>query len=213
MARWKLTSKHYLHAEQYGQLTEWERQEMNTDTGRLFRKTYKVPMLIDPDDKFCINRNEGFCVVARKGTEKPGDIIFFGPPTPDMEPMDESAQAETDAEKHKWINPIDSLAPEIGQEFGKQLLEILERRLDEVGRSQAVSLKGASSDELSSLKDIVMAQQKQIQQLLSGMGPQPKHEDPPVDHSAEPLPPDPDPDALPAPPPIRVDRPRSGLRR
>src|SRR6266704_3892022 len=158
MARWKVTAKHYLHAEQYGQPTEWERQETNVNTGRLFRKTYNVPMFIDPDDPQCINRNEGFCVVARKGTEKPGDIVFFGPPTPDMEPMDEGAQAETDAEKHKWINPIDSLAPEIGQEFGKQLLEVLERQLDEASRPQAVSLKDTSSDDLQSLKDIVMTQ-------------------------------------------------------
>ena len=206
MARWKVTAKHYLHAEQYGQPTEWERQEMNTDTGRLFRKAYKVPMLIDPDDKFCINRNEGFCVVARKDTEKPGDIVFFGPPTPDMEPMDEAAQIETDKEKHKWVNPIDSLAPEIGQEFGKQLLELLERRLDEASHSQgSVSLKGASSSELQSLKDIVTAQQKQIEQLLSGLGQQPQAEEPlPLDH---------DPDVAPAPPPIKVDRPRSALRR
>ena len=216
MARWKVTAKHYLHAEQYGQPTEWERQEINTETGRLFRKTYKVPMLIDPDDKYCVNRNEGFCVVARKGTEKPGDIVFFGPPTPDMEPMDDGAQAETDAEKHKWINPIDSLAPEIGQEFGKQLLEMLERQLDVASRGQAISLKGAAPNELQSLKDIVMAQQKQIQQLLAGIGPQPEPaiaEEPRVD-TAEPLPPDTDPDALPTPPPVKVDRPRSsGLRR
>lgn len=217
MARWKVTAKHYLHAEQYGQLTEWERQEINTDTGRLFRKTYKVPMLIDPDDMQCVNRHEGFCVVARKGTEKPGDIVFFGPPTPDMEPMDEAAQAETDAEKHKWINPIDSLAPEIGQEFGKQLLEALNRQVDLASAGKTVSLKSASADDIQSLKDIVTAQQKQIEKLLTGMHPMVTVEPeldlkPAVDDGLK-LPPEPDPDAIPAPPPIRVDRPRASIRR
>jgi len=223
MARWKVTAKHYLHAEQYGQPTEWERQEINQDTGRMFRKAYKVPMLIDPDDKYCINKHEGICVVARKGTEKPGDIIFFGPPTPDMEPMDEEAQAETDAEKHKWVNPIDSLAPEIGQEFGKQLLEALNRQVDLASASKPTSLKGTSNEDMEALKAIVAQQQKQIQQLLQGMGPmhggnkfvdspEPLSTDARID-TAEPLPADPDPEALPAPPPLRVDRPRSTMRR
>jgi hypothetical protein len=203
MARWKVTAKHYIHAEQYGQPTEWERQEMNVDTGRQFRKTYKVPMLVDPDDKWCINQHEGICVVARKGTERPGDIIFFGPPTPDMEPLDDAAQAETDAEKHKWVNPIDSLAPEIGQEFGKQLLEALNRQIDAAAMPKNTSLKGASNDEIQQLKDMILAQQKQMDQLLAGNKPE----------AIEPLPPDPDPDALPKPPPIRVDRPRSAMRR
>lgn len=169
MARWKVTAKHYLHAEQYGQPTEWERQETNTDTGRMFRKAYKVPLFVDPDDPFCVNKFEGFCVVARKGTERPGDIVFFGPPTPDMEPMDDAARAETEAEQHKWINPIDSLAPEIGQEFGKQLLQLLESRLDQA--QAPISAKGASSAELDSLKAIVAKQQEMIDQLLKGTPP------------------------------------------
>jgi hypothetical protein len=204
MARWKVTAKHYIHAEQYGQSTEWERQEINGDTGRMFRKLYKVPMFIDPDDPQCINKHEGICVVARKGTEHPGDIVFFGPPTPDMEPLDDGAQAETDSEKHKWINPIDSLAPEIGQEFGKQLLEALNRQVDSANVKQTVSLKGASSDEVAQLKAMIEQQQKAIDQLLAGSKPA---------ETFDPIPADKDPDAILAPPPIRVDHPRQSAPR
>jgi hypothetical protein len=203
MARWKVTAKHYIHAEQYGQPTEWERQETNVQTGRMFRKTYKVPLYIDPDDRFCINPHEGFCVVARKGTEKDGDIIFFGPPTPDMEPMDDAAQEETDSEKHKWVNPIDALQPTIGENYGTKLLELLQRQVDSAG---AVSLKGTGPSELDELKKMIAVQQQQIQQLLKGTADVAAEAE--LKHPAvEPLPPDPDPDALPAPPPIRVDRP------
>jgi hypothetical protein len=210
MARWKLTAKHYIYAEQYGQPTEWERQETNTDTGRMFRRAYKVPMYIDPDDRFCINPHEGICVVARKGTEHPGDIVFFGPPTADMEPLDDGARAETEAERHRWINPIEGLEPTIGADFGKQMLEMLERQLDAAtaGRS------APRSDDLQALKDMIAAQQKQIEALMqapiAAVEPIPT-DDPPVEPNIALK--DIDPDALPAPPPIRVDRPKSALRR
>lgn len=212
MARWKVTAKHYIHAEQYGQPTEWERQETNVDTGRMFRKTFKVPLYIDPDDRFCINQQEGFCVVARKGSEKPGDIVFFGAPTPDMEPLDAEAQAETDEIKHKWINPIEGLDPQIGQEFGKQLLEMLNKQLDQ---ASAVSLKKVAPSEIDDLKTLILRQQEQINALTRNLAPQPKVEDPPEDDRPpvlDPLPPDADPEALPAPPPVRVNRP-GGFRR
>lgn len=203
MARWKVTAKHYIHAEQYGQPSEWERTEMNIDTGRNFRKLYKVPMLIDPEDPGCINKHEGICVVARKGTDHPGDIVFFGPPTADMEPLDEEARKETEAERPKWKSPIDGLEMTIGEDFGKKMLEILERQLDAATRSQSsVSLKSTSSEEVQSLKDIVTAQQKQIEQLLQAVVG--------TKEDIEPIPADPDPEA---PPSIKVNRPHNALRR
>lgn len=166
MARWKVTAKHYLYAEQWGQPTEWERQETNQATGRLFRKAYKVPLFIDPDDPFCQNKLEGgLCIVARQESARPGDIVFFGPPTPDMEPMDDEARAETNAEKHKWVNPIDSLAPEIGQEFGQQLLAALQSKVNEA--QAPVSLKNVPNSDIEELKAIVAKQQEMINKLMS----------------------------------------------
>jgi hypothetical protein len=216
MARWKVTSKHYIHAEQYGQPTEWERQEVNQDTGRMFRKAYKVPMYIDPDDPYCINKHVGFCVVARKGSEQPGDIVFFGPPTIDMEPLDAEANAETEAERPKWKNPIDGLDPIVGQDFGQRMLEMLERQISAAQSTQApVSLAGATTKEISDLKEIVAAQQKQIEALMKGLATGPAHDDEEeLTHPdpGEPIPPLKEEIAA-APPPIRVPPRQGGMHR
>jgi hypothetical protein len=198
MARWKVTAKHYIHAEQYGQPTEWERQETNQQTGRMFRKAYKVPMFIDPEDPFCINRLEGFCVVARPDGSRPGDIIFTGPPTMDMEPLDAEAQAETDAEKHKWVNPIDSLPAQIGADFGKFLEENFLSMFNSTQAKipQNASLKGASSDEVSQLREMVARQQEMLDKILKAQAPKQEPLFPDIDKEPE------------APPPIPVNKPK-----
>lgn len=199
MARWKVTSKHYIHAEQYGQPTEWERQETNTDTGRMFRKAYKVPMYIDPEDPYCINKHEGFVVVATKGTERPGDIVFFGPPTMDMEPLDDEARKITEAERPKWANPIEGLDPIIGENFGERLLEVLQRQLDS---AKNTSLKAAPSDDIKALREMIEAQQRQIAQLME-VKREPVQPDEPLLDLPDPT----------TPPPIKVNTPRSTGRR
>jgi hypothetical protein len=167
MARWKLTAKHYIYAEQYGQPTEWERQETNVQTGRMFRRTYRVPLYIDPEDSAMWNKTEGCCVVAIKGSERAGDIVFFGDPTADMEPLDDEAREISDQHRHKWINPIESLAPSADMEFGKQILQFLESQLDKsrpIG--SPVSLANAPNADVDALKAIVAKQQAMIEQLL-----------------------------------------------
>jgi hypothetical protein len=167
MARWKVNAKHYIRARQYGEPTEWVREETNRDTGRAFRKVYQVPLWIDPDDRLCCNR-EGICVLATEGKEHPGDITFLPPivPTPDMEPLDDDAQSITDQYSSSWINPIDGM-PSTGEEFGMQIMRALEAKINEINRPQApVSMAGASSSEIDELKKMVAAQQAQINQLL-----------------------------------------------
>lgn len=183
MARWRVTAKHYIHAEQYGQPTEWIREETNRDTGRTFRKAMVVPMLIDPEDPGCVNRFTGQCVVATKGSEQPGDIVMFGPPTPDMEPLDEEATKLSDTERPKWVSPIDSLPMQIGEEFASGLLRQLEQQLSQAkapAPQAAVSLAGASSSEVADLKALLAAQQEQINKLLgSSVQPDVDLSDPP----------------------------------
>ena len=106
MARWRLTSKHYLPVPG----TEWEYKEIN-DQGKQARKIYPVPLYLDPDDRSDWNSDEGIIVSDGVGA-KPRDIIFTGPPGPDMAPLDEDAQAKTDRESPKWIHPIESVDTE-----------------------------------------------------------------------------------------------------
>jgi hypothetical protein len=184
MARWRVNAKHYVMAEQYGEPTEWVREEVNRDTGRAFRKTYKVPLFVDPEDPLCCNR-EGMCVLATAETAKPGDIVFLPPniPTPDMEPLDDEAEALTAEWRPKWVNPIDGL-PSTGEEFGMQILRALEAKISDVNRapsSAPVSLSGAPSSDIEELKKLIAAQQAQINQLL-----QPKADDVLLDDAAPP---------------------------
>lgn len=168
MARWRVTAKHYINAKQFGEDTTWVREETNRDTGRAFRRTFAVPLYIDPEDPICINRNTGYCVVATEGAEQPGDIIILGPPTPDMEPLDDKAKAITKSESAKWKDPINSLPISIGDDFGNQLLAMLTSQFNTVANQPNTSLKGASNTEIDELKAILAAQQEQIGRLLAG---------------------------------------------
>lgn len=168
MARWRVTAKHYLLAKQFGEDTTWVREETNRDTGRAFRRTFAVPLYIDPEDPLCINRNLGFCVVATEGSEMPGDITLLSPCTPDMEPLDDDAKRITAEESKKWKDPINSLPISIGDDFGNQLLAMLTAQFNNVSNAPSVSLKGASTNELDELKKILAAQQEQIAKLIAG---------------------------------------------
>lgn len=168
MARWRVTAKHYINAKQFGEDTTWVREETNRDTGRAFRRTFAVPLYIDPEDPICINKNIGFCVVATEGKEMPGDIIILGPPTPDMEPLDDEAKEITAKESVKWKDPINSLPISIGDDFGNQLLAMLTAQFNTVAAAPNTSLKGASNGEIDELKKMLAAQQEQITRLLAG---------------------------------------------
>lgn len=166
MARWRVTAKHYVLARQFGEDTTWVREETNRDTGRAFRRTFAVPLYIDPEDPICINKNIGYAVAATEGFEMPGDITLLSPCTPDMEPLDEDAKQITAKESKKWKDPINSLPISIGDDFGNQLLAMLTAQFNNVSQAPSVSLKGAGKDEISELKAMLAVQQEQIAKLL-----------------------------------------------
>lgn len=195
MARWRVTAKHYLLARQFGEETTWVREETNRDTGRAFRRTFAVPLYIDPEDPICINRNIGYCVVATEGSEMPGDITLLSPCTPDMEPLDDDAKRITAEESKKWKDPINSLPISIGDDFGNQLLAMLTAQFNNVSNAPSVSLKGASTSELDELKAMLAAQQKQIAKLIGATSTPAAAEEPLTDIN---------PDAPQMPPPIKV---------
>lgn len=111
--RWRLTAPHYLNVPTLpdGTRVEWEHRETNRDNGRAVRKLFSVPMLLDPRDPGDFN-HPGEIVVTHdvEGAHGVrGDLIFIGDPTPDMEPMNEAAEALTNAQRPRWEHPIDTL--------------------------------------------------------------------------------------------------------
>lgn len=112
MARWRLTEPHYLNVPVLpdGTKIEWEHKETAKETGRTKRTLYAVPMLLDPKDPADHNYPGEIIVALEEGALR-GDIIFVGPPTPGMEPLDEEAEAISASHRKRWEHPIESLAP------------------------------------------------------------------------------------------------------
>ena len=104
MARWQLKEKHYINVEG----TEWEYKE-TTDQGKQVRRVFNVPMYLDPESS--ADWTEPGMIVVCDGTNPKGrDLIFSGPPTPDMLPLDEEAETISASLRASWIAPIETVA-------------------------------------------------------------------------------------------------------
>jgi hypothetical protein len=152
MARWRLKDKHYLAVPG----TEWEYKETDSSSGRQGRKIFEVPLLLDPANPSDHNY-PGEIVVANKPGNR--DIVFRGPPTPDMEPLDEDAEKITAKFSKHWIHPIESLPGT----YSESILSDLQRQMDglaqKVGTPSTLSMHGVSQEDFARL-------QKQVQELM-----------------------------------------------
>lgn len=149
MARWKLTDSHYLAVEG----TEWEYKEQNRETGRQARKVYEVPLHLDPKNPADHNypRDEAIIVTNKYNPAYPRDYVFRGTPTPDMEPMDDEAQAISDAERKNWIHPIEALNMTYSEsrlsEFERGIAELLAKGVPAMtSKPQTTSLSGINPE-------------------------------------------------------------------
>lgn len=118
MARWRLTSAHYLNVEG----VEWDYAEKDQSTQRMKRVRFAVPLHLDPRDSADWNDKANEWIVVSNGSNPgPRDIIFMGDPTPDMEPLDAEAEVLTNEWRKKWdgAHPIESLP---GQGYSQSLL-------------------------------------------------------------------------------------------
>lgn len=154
MARWRLKSAHYLNVPG----TDVTFIEVSQDTGRQAKKTYPVPRYLNPNDASDWNYPQEGIIVVAQGKGMPRDIIFEGPPTPDMEPMDEEAQAITDKWRDKWVHPIEGLEGS----YADQIWRSLEAQMQ---RGQAASV-GVPQDKFDELKTQVEQLMKQNSQLI-----------------------------------------------
>src|SRR5215831_3344901 len=152
MARWKLTQKHYLNIPN----CEWEYSETDAQAGTINRKRFPVPKFLDPDSpRDWTDKNLGEIVVCHEGKGARGDQVFVGPPTPDMEPLDDEAVEISNALKARWAHPIDSL-PVTG-DYSQSLIKTFEKQLNEIvaGVRQmipATSVPSVTNDQFEELK-------------------------------------------------------------
>jgi hypothetical protein len=173
MARWKLTDAHYLNVPGI----EWEYKESDRETGRQARKIYHVPLYLNPRNREDWNypQDEAIIVTNREDRAHPRDIFFEGPPTPDMEPLDDEAQTISQGyhDRGEWKHPIEKLNMTYSQsvlsEFEQQLVQSL------AGAKQAlpnVAVKGVDPSDFQKLQEQVAALMEQNMklkdQLVSG---------------------------------------------
>lgn len=171
MARWKLMNPHYLNIldPDTGEPTKWEYSETDRQTGKARRKAFDVPQLLDPADPSMQNR-EGDLVVCSEGKGIPGDIVFFGSPTPDMEPMDEEAEAISESFKAKWAHPIETLPANGGMNeaesaFMKNMMEAFAKQVG--AATPAVPNTSVTQEQYDSLK----AQLDEMKSMMATMQP------------------------------------------
>lgn len=164
MARWKLINAHYLNVPG----TEWEQREMDAQTGKSARKVYLVPLLLDPNNPADQTPpKSGETIVAHAdGKHERWDVIFEGPPTPEMEPLDEEAEAITEACRPSWVHPVETLNAN-GPQYDAMTVQMMEQFAKSIGEqfNAAVanrSVANVPNDELELLKKQIADLQKLV---------------------------------------------------
>jgi hypothetical protein len=169
MARWKLTEPHYLNVVGRSSV-EWESKETNRETGRQAVTRFKVPRLLDPKDPADFNYKDDGIIVCHPGKGQRLDIEFEGPPTPSMEPLDDEAQALSDAERPNWHDPINEFS---AMSYSDRLLESLSKRVAEQEARTSVPImqqsKGVDAKAFADLQEkvaMLLEQNAQLQARL-----------------------------------------------
>lgn len=155
MARWRLINAHYLNVPD----TTWEYAEADRTTGRNVKKTFIVPRYLDPADPIDQTpRNSGEVIVCYENKGQRHDHVFIGEPTPEMEPLDEEAEAVTAKCRPKWQHPIEGL-PSNG-DYSQSLIATFERmmqQLPQAAQAPNISVKGISLDDFTKLQEQMAA--------------------------------------------------------
>ena len=174
MARWRLTDRHYLQVPG----TEWEYKESDRETGRQARKVYEIPLYLDPKDPADWNyRGEESIIVSNRFDPAfRRDLVFIGPPTPDMEPLDDEAKEISQGyiDRGAWQHPIDSINMTYSQsvlsDFERQLAQLLQGAAQRTSEAKNVSLGGVSQEDFEKLQQQVatlMERNVQLEEALT----------------------------------------------
>jgi len=150
MARWRLITGHYLNVLLDGKPAEWEYKETDRTTGKQGRKVFPVPMLMDPNDPADHNY-PGEIIVCHEGKGERRDIVFFGDPTPDMEPYDEEGEAISTALAAQWQHPIESLPATMSDGESAFMAKLMEA----MGQQKPAANTSVSIEQYNELKSLV----------------------------------------------------------
>lgn len=155
MARWRLTAPHYLKVPG----THYIYEEVDRVTGKLGRKIFNVPLLLHPDNPGDYNY-PGEIIVCYDGKGERRDIVFEGPPTPEMEPLDDEATKISDRLRPSWNHPIDSLPGS----FDQSLISRFEKEIDEIriGQSSTVAVKKSDFEALKEQVALLVKQNAEL---------------------------------------------------
>lgn len=158
MAKWRLRSAHYLSVPG----TEWEYKE-TTREGRQHKMVLPVPMYLDPKDPSVCNR-DGDCIVTHGSARNhSGEYQFVGSPTPEMEPLDDEAEAISASYRSQWAHPIDSLPSNV--DYSASLIASFERQMTALIQNKQA--EPVSISEASVSKEDFLKLQEQVAVLMA----------------------------------------------
>ena len=169
MARWKLVESHYLNCGD----TVWEYKETDRSTGRERRKQLPVPRHLDINDPSDWTWREGNrdnqigeIIVCSPDKGQPGDIEFFGDPTPGMVPVDDEAREISGSFAELW-----RYKPETAETTFSQSMfdKVMAERAELEAKPQTVEIAG-----LTDLVGAFAAMAKQNQELITALTAQPQ---------------------------------------
>ncbi len=160
--RWRLINAHYLNVRELpdGTRVEWEHKETSRDSGRAVRKLFPVPMLLNPNEPADRNYPDEIIVAhAIDGARnEPRDYIFSSSPTPEMEPLNDAAQAITDRLRPTWEHPIETLPVNGGMSSDEQafMAKMMQSFASQIGaqvqQAAPAPNAGVSVEEFEALK-------------------------------------------------------------
>jgi hypothetical protein len=158
--RWRLQEPHYLNVPG----TEYDHKEVNQTTRKQVTKHYKVPLLLDPKEPNDWNYPEEVIVAHAGEHNLRADIIFEGPPTMAMEPLNEEARKLSDVVASKSKHPIDSLP---GNGFSEDLLSLFTKQLNAiVDKVGGIPNRDPTMPNQSIPGDVVAQLQAQMNELM-----------------------------------------------
>jgi hypothetical protein len=120
-------------------------------------------MFLDPKDPTVCNRDGDCIVVHGKAKNFAGEYEFLGDPTPEMEPLDEEAEAISKRLEPTWIHAINDLPTTM--DFSASLIASFEKQMSALAKNQYAAPVSIAAGQVSA-EDFAKLQE-QVAQLMA----------------------------------------------